>query len=104
MNALHDEPRGAGEGRLAQKFDHGVVFAEYRRDGEAVTVMHVEADPALRNTGAAGRFMASLVDWARANDVQIDAHCAYAAHWFSRHPEAADVLSSEDELLRPQKP
>jgi predicted GNAT family acetyltransferase len=104
MNALHDEPRDAGEGRLTQKFDHGLVFAEYRRDDEAVIVMHVEADPALRNTGAAGRFMASLVDWARANDERIDPHCAYAAHWFARHPEAVDVLSSEDELLRHQKP
>ena len=102
MTALHDEPRDAGEGRLVQKFDQGLVFAEYRREAEAINVMHVEADPALRNTGAAGRFMASLVDWARANDHRIDPHCAYAAHWFSRHPEAADVLSSEDDLLRPQ--
>lgn len=102
MNALHDEPRDAGEGRLTQKFDHGLVFAEYRRDGGDVVVVHVEADPKLRNTGAAGRFMASLVDWARANDHRIDPHCAYAAHWFTRHPEAADVLSGEDDLLRPQ--
>jgi predicted GNAT family acetyltransferase len=102
MNALHDEPRGDGEGRLAQEFDHGLVFADYRRSGEAIIVSHVEADPALRNTGAAGRFMTSLVDWARANDHRIDPHCAYAAHWFTRHPEAADVLSSDDELLRPR--
>lgn len=93
MNALHDEPRAPGEGRLAQTFDHGCVFAEYRRDGDAVIVMHVEADPALRNTGAAGRFMTSLVDWARQNEHLIDPHCAYAAHWFARHPEAGDVLS-----------
>jgi uncharacterized protein len=95
MNALHDEPRDAGEGRLTQKFEHGLVFAEYRRDGEAVIVLHVEADPALRGTGAAGRFMTSVVDWARANDHQIDPHCAYAAFWFARHPEAADVLCAE---------
>lgn len=95
MNALHDEPRDAGEGRLAQQFEHGLVFAEYRRDGEAVIVMHVEADSKLRNTDAAGRFMTSLVDWARANDHRIDPHCAYAAHWFACHPEAADVLCAE---------
>jgi len=95
MNALEDEPRGADAGRLALIFDGGQVFADYRRDADAIVVTHVEADPALRNTGAAGRFMQTLVDWARAREERIDPHCAYAAHWFARHPEAADVLSPE---------
>jgi predicted GNAT family acetyltransferase len=93
MTALHDEPRDGGRGRLSLKFDDGKqVFAEYRRSGETLIIAHVEADPALRNTGAAGRFMQTLTEWAREEGEQLEPHCAYAVHWYSQHPEASDVL------------
>jgi uncharacterized protein len=69
-----------------------VVFAEYRiRDGKYL-LPHVEADPALRGTGAAGRLMAAIVDHARAQKLTLVPRCSYALAWFKRHPDAADVL------------
>jgi predicted GNAT family acetyltransferase len=69
-----------------------LVFAEYRiRDGQYV-IPHVEADPALRGTGAAGRLMQQIVEHARANQLVIVPRCSYARAWFQRHPDAADVL------------
>lgn len=32
-----------------------IAFANYRRSGQHVVIPHVEAPPALRGTGAAGR-------------------------------------------------
>jgi predicted GNAT family acetyltransferase len=93
MNALHDTPGEGGRGRLTLQFDGGEVFADYHRNGAALVIAHVEADPALRNTGAAGRFMQSLTDWAREQGELLEPHCAYAVHWYSRHPEASDVLA-----------
>lgn len=68
------------------------VFADYRvRDGKYL-LPHVEADPALRGTGAAGRLMAAIVEHARAQKLTLEPRCSYARAWFKRHPDAADVL------------
>lgn len=68
------------------------VFADYRlRDGKYL-LRHVEADPALRGTGAAARLMAAIVEHARAQKLTLVPRCSYAVAWFKRHPDAADVL------------
>jgi uncharacterized protein len=68
------------------------VFADYRiRDGKYL-LPHVEADPALRGTGAAARLMAAVVEHARAQNLTLVPRRAYALAWFKRHPDAADVL------------
>lgn len=69
-----------------------IVFANYRRAGNVFTLPHVEADPALRGTGAAGRLMAAIVEHARAQKLSLVPRCSYAMAWFKRHPDAADVL------------
>lgn len=42
-----------------------IVFANYRREGDVFTLPHVEADPALRGTGAAARLMEGIAALAR---------------------------------------
>ncbi|MEI9886854.1 MAG: GNAT family N-acetyltransferase [Rhizomicrobium sp.] len=71
-----------------------IAFANRRRDGAHVVIPHVEAAPALRGTGAAGRLMQGIVAMARAEGFKITPTCSYAAAWFKRHREAADVLES----------
>ena len=69
-----------------------LAWADYRiRDGRIV-LPHVEAEPPLRGTGAAGRLMQAIVDHARAGGRVIEPRCHYARIWFARHPEAGDVL------------
>ena len=69
-----------------------LVWAEYRiRDGRYF-IPHVEAEPVLRGTGAAGRLMQQIVDYARSEKLVIVPRCSYATAWFERHPEAEDVL------------
>jgi hypothetical protein len=69
-----------------------LAWADYRiRDGKYV-LPHVEAEPPLRGTGAAGRLMQGIVDYARANQLVLEPRCPYARIWFQRHPEAGDVL------------
>lgn len=69
-----------------------LAWAEYRvRDGKYL-IPHVEAEPALRGTGTAGRLMKQIVDYARAESLEIVPRCSYASAWFERHPEAEDVL------------
>ncbi len=69
-----------------------MAFAEYRRHDTRYTITHVEADPQLRGTGAAGRLMEQIVEEARTQSWVIVPRCTYAVAWFKRHPDASDVL------------
>ncbi len=70
------------------------VFANYRLDGPALYINHVEAPEALRGTGAAGRLMQGIADHARAKGLKIVPVCGYAASWLRRHPETHDLLNT----------
>jgi uncharacterized protein len=68
------------------------VFAEYAAQGDTRVILHVEADPALRGSGAAGKFMQSLADHARAQTLKLRPRCGYAVAWHKRHPDYDDVV------------
>ena len=68
------------------------VFADYAVQGSTRVILHVEADPALRGTGAAGQFMQSLAQHARAEGLKLAPRCSYAVAWLKRHPEYDDVV------------
>jgi predicted GNAT family acetyltransferase len=61
--------------------------------GETRVILHVEADPALRGTGAAGTFMQSLAEHARAEGLKLAPRCSYAAVWLKRHGQYNDVMA-----------
>lgn len=70
--------------------DH-VVFADYRRQPGRLVITHVEAPPALRGTGAAGRLMDGVMQAARAEESKVLPLCSYARAWMQRHPEHKDL-------------
>jgi predicted GNAT family acetyltransferase len=69
------------------------AFADYHRRGEAYVLPHVEAPPALRGTGAAGRLMQAVSDHARDHGLKLIPTCSYAVAWFRRHPDQGDILA-----------
>lgn len=73
--------------------DGQIVFASYLRDGDTVQIRHVEAPPALRGTGAAGRLMEGIVGIARAEKLKLYPICSYAVSWLRHHREYQDVLA-----------
>lgn len=87
----------AGENRFEQDFDTetggGQVWADYAVRGGARVILHVEAEPALRGSGAAGRFMQAMAEHARENGLRLFPRCSYAVTWHKRHPDYDDVLA-----------
>ena len=84
--------------RLAQGFTDAqgqtrTVFADYAVQGDKRLILHVEADPALRGTGAAGAFMQALAEHARAEGLKLTPRCSYAVAWLKRHREYDDVVA-----------
>lgn len=86
MSVVKDNPERS---RFEMIEDGQVVFADYRRDGTRLYIDHVEAPVALRGSGASGRFMAGLVEAARADGATLVPICSYAVHWLARHPDEA---------------
>lgn len=68
------------------------VFANYRQHDGRYILTHVEADPALRGTGAAARLMEAIVAHAREHHLKLVPRCSYAVAWFRRHPKDQDVV------------
>jgi predicted GNAT family acetyltransferase len=71
--------------RYELEIDGQIVFANYRRDGTTLSILHVEAPPKLRGTGAASRLMQGIAETARATGAKIVPLCGYAAAWLRRH-------------------
>lgn len=69
-----------------------LAYASYRRQGNIFNIFHVEAEPALRGTGAAARLMEAIAAHARVQGYKILPTCEYARAWFHRHPEATDIM------------
>lgn len=90
MNQLRDE---ADARRLVQDFEGGQVWVDYARQGDTLSLLHVEADHALRGSGAAARFMQAVADHGRAEGLKFSPRCSYAVSWFQRHRDAQDLLA-----------
>ena len=71
-----------------------IVYANVRRDGGMLYIDYVFAPPELRGTGAAGRFMAGLMEVVRAENLKAVPLCGYAATWLQRHSEYKDLVKS----------
>lgn len=69
-----------------------LAFANYRREDGKLVIPYVEAAPALRGTGAAGRLMEGVLAAARAERLRVVPLCSYAAAYIRRHPEHHDLL------------
>ena len=95
---MSDFSDNTAEQRFEQDFqgaDGGTypVWADYAAQGTTRVILHVEADPALRGGGAAGKFMHALAEHARAEGLKLAPRCGYAVAWHKRHKDFDDVLA-----------
>ena len=89
------EQASVRDNRQLQRFElpsgDEVVFADYRRQPGRLVITYVEAPPALRGTGAAGKLMKGMLEQARAEGMKVLPLCGYARAWMQRHPEFKDL-------------
>ena len=69
-----------------------LAFADYRLEDNLLILPHVEAEPALRGKGTAGRLMGGLLELAREKGWKVRPICGYAAAYIERHPEFKELL------------
>jgi predicted GNAT family acetyltransferase len=90
---MHQITDHAALGRFEMMEEGKLAFAEYRIEGEVMVIPHVEADPALRGRGAAGRLMEGVLSIARERGLRIRPICGYAAAYIQRNPQHRDLLA-----------
>jgi len=83
MDQLRDN---IATGQFELDIDGETVFARYRREDGVLTILWVEAPPALRGSGAAGRLMKLVAEEAAERNWRIVPVCSYAAAWLRRSP------------------
>lgn len=82
----------SSEARFELREEGKSVFADYAIQDGVLILPHVEADPALRGKGAAGRLMTEVMAYARSHKLKVRPICSYAAAYLQRHPEYHDLL------------
>jgi len=90
MSEVVDNP---GKSRFELEERGLVAFADYRLHGESLVIPHVEAPPALRGTGAAGRLMTGVLEIVRERGLKVVPVCPYAAVFIQRHPQYQDLVA-----------
>ncbi|MFD0893913.1 N-acetyltransferase [Luteolibacter ambystomatis] len=81
----------AARGRFELIEGGKLAFADYQVRDDVLVLPHVEADPALRGQGTAGRLMEGVLAIARERGLKVLPVCGYAAAWIRRHPEHHDL-------------
>lgn len=88
----HDDPHG----RYVTNFANGLEAVLAYSDTDGVrTITTTTTPPELRGQGVAAALMKAAVADARDDGMKIHPQCSYAAAWFKRHPEHADLLATE---------
>lgn len=75
------------QGRLA--------FATYLLSGQVISLLHIEADPALRGQGTAARLMEAVLGVIRAKGLKVRPVCGYARSYIQRHSRHSDLLEAD---------
>lgn len=63
----------------------------FSKTDSVVTLLHTEVFPEAEGKGVGSALVRAAADEARTNGWQIIATCPFAASWFDRHPDEADV-------------
>lgn len=79
--------------RFELEIDNKIVFANYRKNAEVLTIDYVESPVELRGTGAASKLMQEIAELAKNENLKIVPICGYAAVWLRKHKEFHDLLA-----------
>lgn len=81
----------AGRHRFELDADGHIAFANYKREGGVLTVMHTEVPKALNGKGIGSALVRGLLDLARAQGLKVVPLCPFVAAYMDKHPEYADL-------------
>lgn len=70
-----------------------IDFPAMEEEPGTVEITHTYVDESLRGRGLAGKLMTRLIAYLERNQLKAYPSCSYAVDWFTKHSEAAHLLS-----------
>ena len=93
---LNEKGRG---GFYAMDGEKQIGEMEVSVSGNSLVVYHTEVDPASEGKGVAKQMLATMVDYARNNDLKVVPLCPYVHAQFKRHAkDYEDVWNKVNEV------
>ena len=83
-------------GRIFLEDEYGRLLAEVTFpsvSARVADIRHTFVDESLRGQGVAGQLMEAAARQIRAEGKKARLTCSYAAAWFPKHPEYADLVT-----------
>lgn len=68
-----------------------IAFANYRRDGGVVTIMHTEVPRHINGRGIGSQLVRGALDLVRAEGAKVVPMCPFVGAYITKHPEYADL-------------
>lgn len=65
---------------------------DYERGPGVIRITHTGVPPAIGGRGVAGELMRTALEYARVETLTVIPSCSYAATYFKRHPQYADLM------------
>lgn len=79
--------------RFTTTVDGHQGYVEYEEGDGVMTITHTIVPPEIGGRGVAGQLVQAALEYARAEGLKVVPRCSYAAGYFDKHPEDADLLA-----------
>lgn len=91
MDTRAEIQHDANAHRFSTQVDGQLAWLEYVPGEDRITIVHTVVPEAIGGRGIAGELVRAALDHARASGLKVVPRCSYAAAYFDRHPEYADL-------------
>jgi uncharacterized protein len=83
----------AAHNRFEMDTPAGLAVADYRREGEVITIYHTEVPHPLRGQGYGYHLVRGTLDLVRQLNLKVVPRCWFARDVITRHPEYRDLVA-----------
>ncbi len=89
-NLVRDNPE---QQRFELATTAGLAVADYRRDGNILTIFHTEVPPALRGQGIGEKLVRGVLDEMRQQGLKVVPRCWFVREFLATHPDYRDLMA-----------
>jgi uncharacterized protein len=87
---VRDDPDG---NRYTALVDGSVAgFVSYRREGDAIALLHTEVDPAYEGQGVGSRLVEGVLTQLRDSGTGVLPHCSFVRRYLDEHEEFVSLV------------
>lgn len=83
----------AARQQLLLTVNHYPSFISYRMEANKIFLEHTEVNAALKGMGVGSALVEKVLQYAKAHQLKVVAHCPFVAAYIKKHPNWAGILA-----------